>query len=356
MKRGGQDFIFLPQPKKTPLKISNETKVGALTAIAITLLIIGYNYLKGNNLLSSHGEKIYAVFDSVGSLEISNPVFIKGLQVGTVYDKQPSDMNIEKVVVTIKLSKEVNIPDNSTAVISSNPLGTSSIDVYFGNSKNYINNGDTLNTKATESLLTMIKGTLDPTLSRLNNALASIDTTVKRVGNVFNPVTRQNLQDLIANLKSTSDELVGVSQSLKLMTDVQSGTLSKSLKNVENVTDSISSRSGAIAKSLDNLQTTTDKLAKSDIDKTITQLKAATEKLSTILEKIDKGEGSLGLLVNDKKLYNELTSAVYNYKMLAQDLKVHPRRYVSFSVFGKKDKGGYLTSPLPDSMQNDQKK
>jgi phospholipid/cholesterol/gamma-HCH transport system substrate-binding protein len=338
------------------LKISNETKVGALTAIAITLLLIGYNYLKGNNFLAPRGEKIYALFDNVGSLEVSNPVFVKGLQVGTVHDKQAFDKNVSKIVVTINLSKEVNIPDNSVAVISNNPLGTSSIEINFGNSGKYITDGDTLNTKTSESLMTMIKGTLDPTLSRLNHSLESIDSTVKRVGNVFNAATQQNLQQLIANLKLTSDELVTVSASIKTMTDPENGSLAKSLKHVEKLTDSVSSRSGAIAKSMDNVEKITAGLARADIESTIRQLRTATEKLSAILEKIDKAEGSMGLLVNDKKLYNELASAIYNYKMLAQDLRVHPKRYVSLSVFGKKDKGGYLTAPLPDSMQNDQKK
>lgn len=342
--------------KTSRLKISNETKVGSLTAIAIVLLIIGYNYLKGNNLLAARGEKIYAVFDNVGSLEVSNPVFVKGLQVGTVHDKQESDKNVSRIVVTIKLSKEINIPDNSTAIISSNPLGTSSIDIKFGNANGFLKDGDTLNTKSSESLLTMIKGTLDPTLMRLNHTLETIDSSVRHIGNVFNNATQANLHALIANLKLTSDELVTVSQSIKTMTDPANGSLAKSLKHVETLTDSISSRSGSVARSLDNVEKVTSSLAKSDMEGTVAKLKAATEKLSGILEKIDKGEGSLGLLVNDKKLYNELTSAIYNYKMLAQDLKVHPKRYVSFSVFGKKDKGGYLTSPLPDSMQNDQKK
>lgn len=335
------------------MKINNETKVGSLTAIAITLLVIGFNYLKGNNLLASRGESIYAVFDSVGNLEVSNPVFIKGLQIGTVKDKRESDKNLSRIVVTINLTKEVNIPENSTAVISSNPLGASSINIFLGSSKKYIKEGDTLNTKSTESLMTMIKGTLDPTLSRLNHSLESIDTAVKRIGNIFNSSTQENLRLMIANLRLTSDELVEVSRSVKLMTDAKTGSLPLTLNHIEKFTDSISSRSGAMARSMDNIETVTQQLSQSDLAAVINKLQSATEKLSLILARIDKGEGSMGMLVNDKTLYNELTSAVYNYKLLAQDLRVHPKRYVNISVFGKKDKSGPLLKPMPDSMQTE---
>lgn len=338
------------------MKISNETKVGSITAIAIVLLIIGYNFLKGNNLLAAGGQKIFATFDSVGSLEVSNPVYVKGYQVGTVSDIKASDIDISKIFVTIKFTKEVRIPDNSIAMIVGNPLGNSSIALYLGDSKDYAKAGDTLNTKSTESLLTMLKGTLDPTLTRLNRSLESIDTAVKRIGKLFDDQAQKDLHVLISNLKLTSDELVTVSRSVKIMTDPQNGALSRSLTHVEKLTDSISSRSGSIAKSMDNLEKVTNGLAQADIGATVSKLKSATEKLSGILEKIDKGQGSLGSLINDKTLYNELNSAVYNYKLLAQDLRVHPKRYISLSVFGKKDKSGPITSALPDSMPNQQNK
>src|SRR5688500_4227909 len=107
------------------MKISNETKVGALTAIAITVLILGFNFLKGRNI-TERNDELYAVFQSVKGVGPANPVLINGLQVGKVASLQEKDKNLSGIIVTISLTKEVNIPDNSIATISSDLLGTTS--------------------------------------------------------------------------------------------------------------------------------------------------------------------------------------------------------------------------------------
>ena len=108
------------------MKISNETKIGALTAIAIALLILGFNFLKGKDLFE-HSKKFYAVFKSVEGLENSNAVKIKGLEVGSVYAIRPIDKNVDGIVVTISMKKEVNIPKNSVAIIDAGLIGSASI-------------------------------------------------------------------------------------------------------------------------------------------------------------------------------------------------------------------------------------
>src|SRR5215467_677712 len=105
------------------MKISNEMKVGLLTIVALTLLILGFNFLKGNNLFQK-GRKVYAVFDEVGSLEKSNDVKIKGNSIGKVYDKDFTDKNAQGIVVTINITSEVNIPSNSVCFISSPLTGS----------------------------------------------------------------------------------------------------------------------------------------------------------------------------------------------------------------------------------------
>src|SRR5262245_5745045 len=110
------------------MKISNETKVGALTAIAITVLILGFNYLKGK---SAGGNDIFAVFPNVDKLVVSNPVFINGLQVGKVSGLKEKDKNLSGIVVTITLTKDINIPRNSVATLNSELLGTTSVNVFL---------------------------------------------------------------------------------------------------------------------------------------------------------------------------------------------------------------------------------
>src|SRR5215510_11028138 len=119
------------------MKISNETKVGALTAIAITLLILGFNFLKGKNLFDK-ATTVYAVFPTVEGLATSNPVTVNGLQVGTVSKLVEKDKDISGVVAIINLSKDVHIPKNSIASVNASLLGTSTLDIKLGNEKTWI--------------------------------------------------------------------------------------------------------------------------------------------------------------------------------------------------------------------------
>ena len=116
------------------MKISNETKVGALTIVALALLFIGFNYLKGKDLFST-SRKLYAVFTDLGTLEKSNEVKINGLPVGSVYQKQEKDKDVSAIVVTINLTRDINIPRNSVAYISSSLVGSSFIVIERGNAK-----------------------------------------------------------------------------------------------------------------------------------------------------------------------------------------------------------------------------
>src|ERR1700733_13115401 len=128
------------------MKISNETKIGALTAVAITVLILGFNFLKGKEVLQ-RTRKIYAVFKNVEGMDVSNAVRINGLQIGTVSKITEADKDISGIVVTITLKKDVNIPKNSVAVINSGLISSSSILINKGDATDYLNNGDTIATQ-----------------------------------------------------------------------------------------------------------------------------------------------------------------------------------------------------------------
>jgi len=128
------------------MKVSNETKVGALTAISITLLILGFNYLKGKNLLSKAKTEVYAVFQRVDGLTVSAPVTINGLPIGKIYEMQEKDRSLSGVVVTINLTKDIDIPKNSFASINKDLLGGATVSITLGDAKDFAKNGDTLST------------------------------------------------------------------------------------------------------------------------------------------------------------------------------------------------------------------
>src|SRR5882724_2059552 len=154
------------------MKISNETKVGTLTAVAITLLILGFNYLKGKSI-TTRNDQIFGIFANVEGLQPSNPVFINGLQVGKVASMKKKDKNLTGIVVIVELTEDVNIPDNSVAAIDNQLLGTTSVKIELGGSKKYLDDGDSIRTAELPGLQKKLENTLNPAISNINKTLQS---------------------------------------------------------------------------------------------------------------------------------------------------------------------------------------
>jgi len=325
------------------MKIANETKIGILAAAALAILILGFNYLKGKNLLDP-SKKIYAVFSKVDGINTSNPVMINGLQVGTIYKLQEKDKNLSGIIVVINLSKDVNIPNNSVAAISQSLLGTPSINIAMGDSKLYLQDGDTLLSKDIPGLVDQLQATLSPTLESVNGTLKSLDSAIEVIGGYFDPKTKNNFQAIIGNLSVASASLD------RLLND-QSGALAKSMNNLNSFTGNLANNNDKITGSLSNLETATNKFANLKLDETLASLQGTLDQLNTVVKKANSNDGSLGLLMNDPKLYKNLENTSRSLNILLDDLRVHPKRYVSISVFGKKDKGTPLSAPLADSIK-----
>ncbi len=327
------------------MKISNETKVGALTAVAITLLILGFNFLKGKTLFKT-GNIIYAKYTDTKGIMVSNGVFINGFQVGSVYDIENADKNLSAIVVAIKLKDNYNIPANSIASIKENPLGNASITIALGDAATYVKSGDTILTASNAGLLGDVMNKLGPVGDQIKATVGSLDSVLKNINTIFDPATKNNLQEVIANINKTTASLVVSSASIQAMLNQQTGAITASMNNVNSFTKNLADNNDKVTKMLGNVEKTTENLSKADIDGTVAQLKNSIETLNTILGKMSSTDGSLGKLLNDKALYDNLTNTVRSANILMDDLRVHPKRYVNISVFGKKDKTGPLMAPL----------
>lgn len=327
------------------MKISNETKIGALTIIAVTFLILGYNFLRGRTILKT-GFFLYAKYTDTKKLMPSNPVFANGFQVGSVYSTEAADNNLSGILVEIKLNGEYNLPDNSMAIIETNPLGTPGISIVLGNSSKYLASGDTIKTQEAGDLLSGLTSKITPVADQLKTTLASLDTVLRNVNSTLDPNAKSNLQQVIANLAVATKSITTSTASLEKMLNTQSGALASSLNNVDAFTKNLAANNEKITATLANVEKATENLSKADIDGVVNNLKSSVEKLNTVMEKVNSADGSLGAMLNSKDLYNNLNNTVRSLNILMDDLRVHPKRYVNVSVFGKKDKGDYLTSPL----------
>jgi len=319
------------------MKISNETKVGLLTIVALTLLILGFNFLKGNNVFQRN-RKIYAVFSEVGSLEKSNDVKIKGNSIGKVYDKDFTDKNASGIVITINLTSDVNIPANSIANISSPIAGTPYINVQLGDAGTYLKNGDTIETKLAGGLLGDLTSQVTPTLDKARTAIDSLTVVLGSVNRLFDPSTKNNIQGIINHLLVSS-------ASLESLLNTETGLLAKTIANLNGVTANLKQNNDTVNSILHNVNTTTQQMASLNFQRTLDSVQATVNQLNDVVYKFHHNNGTLGLLMNDRKLYDNLRNTALGLEILIDDIKVHPKRYVNISVFSKKDKGDYLTSP-----------
>ncbi|MBI2729586.1 MAG: MCE family protein [Sphingobacteriales bacterium] len=335
------------------MKVSNETKVGALTAIAITLLILGFNFLKGKSVLTK-SNRLYAVFENVGGLKPSNPVMINGLKVGTVYDIYEQSKDLRKIIVSINLLKDINIPSNSTANIQTSFTAASTLDINLGNSSTFIKDGDTITSITKPGVLDQLSNSAAPAVDSIKKAAAMLGRVLENVNTIFDPNTKGNLQTTIANIKLVTERLAYTAADLQALMNAQTGAVAHTMNNLESFSGNLAKNNEKFDSIIDNLNKTTAQLSQTELKETVSNLNKSLGELKTVLNKINSGDGSLGKLINDPSMYNSLMSNLRSVNTLIDDLKVHPKRYVSFSVFGKKEKSPPLSAPLSDTTANQQ--
>jgi phospholipid/cholesterol/gamma-HCH transport system substrate-binding protein len=320
------------------MKISNETKIGILAVVAIAVLILGFNFLKGQSVFDK-SDKLYAVFHTVSGLQTSNAVIVNGLQIGTVHALKEKSRSLDSIVVTIHLAKDVDIPVNSIAFINKDLLGAASLSIELGNANSYVRSGDTLNTQVTTGIAEEVKASLNPALNNINGTLKSVDSLIEVMGGYFDPRTRNNFQQIVANLSASSASLQSLLQS-------QSAVIGQTLGNMNQITGNLARNNENINRTLNNLERATANVANVNVKQTMDSLNYTVAQLNQAVSSINSTDGSIGLLLNDKRLYQNLENTTRSLNILMDDLRVHPKRYVNFSIFGRKDKGNYLTAPL----------
>ncbi len=324
------------------LKVSNETKVGILTVVAIVLLVLGFNLLKGKSLFGND-KTIYAVYKQVNGLQPANFVQVNGLKVGSVSDLNIMDNNAGRILVTLRLTKDIEIPRNSVARITGDLLGTKAVQIDFGNANDYLKSGDTIYAAVDGSITDALKEQLNPLVKKLETTLSAVDSVLLTVNAVFDTTTEGNLRTAVAHLEATMRNFSATSGSLNHMLDPNKGNIQATFNNLAAVTGNLKDNNEKITGILTNAEKATGSLANGQLDSSLRNLQQTVANLNHMTDKLNSTDGSLGLLMNDKKVYNNLQSSLGSLNKLLEDLKANPKRYVHFSLFGRKDK----VKPIP---------
>ncbi|WP_312793121.1 MlaD family protein [Sphingobacterium sp.] len=312
------------------MKISNETKVGILATVAIVLLFIGYSFLKGNDVFSNDNT-FYTTYDAVDGLTPSKPVLVNGYQIGRVSKMilQPDG----KIKTEFKIQSDYDIPKNTVARISSTDLlGGKAIVFEMGNSKELAQDGDFLNSGIQPNIMDKV----EPIQKRIETITIKLDSTLSVVNTVLDKQFQDDFKNSIHSISTSLKNVEGITKDVEGLVGNEKGRLNRIMANLESITSNFSQNGEKINTIMANLNNITDKAARLDFEQTMGKVNAAVNDFKEITGKINSGKGSIGLLLNDESLYNNLNNASKEMDNLMKDVKEKPGKYIKLSIFGKK--------------------
>jgi phospholipid/cholesterol/gamma-HCH transport system substrate-binding protein len=307
------------------MKISKEVKIGIIALVTLIAFFWGLNFLKGINIFKSVNE-YYAIYDNIEGLIESGVVYLKGYKVGTVRSIHFDRKHPGKIAVKFALEEKVSIPKNSVALITTSSMISEikDISLILSDSSEICRPGDTLIGAVDKGM----SGIIDPIKSKAEDTMANIDSVLTVIKQIFDKTAQENIQHTIVNIDSITTNF-----SSSLNSD---GSLTRSLDNLADITSSLKSKNDELSSMLVNLSSFSDSLAKSEIKAAIYNTNKTVTEINEIVEKINRGEGTLGALVHNDTLYNNLKKASESLDIILKDLNEHPKRYVHFSIFGGK--------------------
>lgn len=312
---------------------SRYTSIGLVVIIAIIGLVWGFNFLKGKNLFVK--ENIYySVYDRIDGLVESSPVVFNGLKIGQVRNIKFHSDNSGRLIVEFAIKQDIQLRDSTVAQIASIDLmGTKSIELIQGNSTTFHKIGDTLFSSLEQSIKDQVSIQMLPLKVKAEELMLSLDSVLVVFQYIFNEKTRDNISNTFASIKMTIQNLESTSIALDTLMQAEKGKLSRIFSNIELISSNLRNNNEQISLILNNFSNISDTIAKADIGKTIKNANKALTDIDNIIAKINRGEGTIGMLANNDTLYNNLEDATYNLNKLFIDFEKNPKRYIHFSLF-----------------------
>ncbi|MCF6180754.1 MlaD family protein [Lutibacter sp.] len=310
------------------MKITRELKTGIFAIVVIALFIWGYNYLKGTNLFDGKINTYFTEYNNVRGLNTSSVVTINGVDVGKVIDitfnKDPKKRG--QLIVEFSILNDFQFSKKSIAKIySASLMGGKSLAVVPSYDGEMAKPGDYLKGEIESDIFSTVTEKLNPLQAKIENVIVKVDSLLGNLNNIVDAKTRINIKQSMAQLNATLANFHAASKNLSLLVSDNKEKLDKTFSNVALMTS--------------NFEKLSDTLVNANLGATVKKLQTTITNLNGVLAEINSGKGSLGKLVKDESLYSNLTNASKELEELLRDMKLHPKRYVHFSLFGKKDKG-----------------
>ena len=319
------------------MKLSKEFKIGIVVVCTISAFIWGISFLKGTNLFTSK-YYLYAVYPKIDNLIPSSPLQINGYKIGqikTISLIQNDGKNV--VLVKFLLLEDIQIPKNSIArAVSSDLLGSKSVEVILSKESEFVVNGDTLIAETEQGLKESFNKQLAPLQAKAENLLGSIDSVMTVAKLMLNAKTRENIDQSFESVRKAILSLEQTAYKLDDLMASEKPKMSNILTNLSDITSNLNKSENKINNILNNFSNLSDTLVKTQLKSAVNNADNTLKELNGLLAKINQGQGTLGKLAKNDSLYNNLNKSSEDLDKLLKDLKENPKRYVHFSIFGRK--------------------
>lgn len=305
--------------------MSKELKTGIIAILIIIIFIWGFNFLNGQNIFQPTKRQFLVEYNNVGGLTEASSVFVNGLKVGGVdnIDFNPNPEKKGQMLVKFSLENGFKFTKNSIVKIySPNPLSGSNLVLIPSYEGVEAEDGDYLKGEVEEGLFSAIGARLDPIQIKLERVLESADNSFKKFNNLLDKKTTTSIQNSFEEIELAIIDLRATIASVNSIVDSNSSNLKETLKNTNQITQ--------------NLSKVSDTLANSNLGEIMRKAEYTLTSVNTLLDGINNGKGTAGKLLNDDALYTNLTEMSQELEELLRDMKLNPKRFVHFSLFGKK--------------------
>ena len=284
------------------------------------MFIIGFSYLKGNHVFISD-RTFYAIYDDVEGISKGTPVTISGFNVGSIQNIEFFN-DSEKLLVKFRVENKINFSKNSIAQIYETGLIGGKALAVITKPGIVANSGDTLSSAIAPGLTELVNDKLSPLQEKIESTFVSADSLLIAINNILDNQTQ-------SNIKNTFDDLSETVENVKFSTSKFENLLTENEKKISNIINRIDITSSNLSNFSNSF---------TDLEKTIENFSKTSDNLNLILSEISSGNGTFNKLIFDDSIVNSLNSASENINLLLEDLRLNPKRYVHFSLFGKKNK------------------
>ncbi|MCL2040865.1 MAG: MlaD family protein [Bacteroidales bacterium] len=304
------------------MKIKKEVKIGAVAVIALVLFVWGYNFLKGSSIFS--GEyRLYAHYPNSSGLSQSDPVILNGFRIGQVEKIKFDPSNDGSLVVSLIITSSFPIPDNSVAkIVNTSITGSKGVEIFLGNATTYLSHGDNIHSELDPSMVDRLAKEIMPLKEKIEDLVESLNITAQSINDILNDQSRKDMIESLANIR----KITGMAAN-------QQNNLDAIMTNAKSFTEDLKQSSEQFDHIVTNVSTITDDIAQADIAGTINQLQHTIASMDSILQQIQSDNNTLGMLMTTDSLHNELTRSTEQLRLLLEDVRKNPKKYVKFSVF-----------------------